>query len=298
MTPLLLAMPGNQALAEQLGRALDWPVGAIETRRFPDGESYVRIAADVAQRPVALCCTLLHPDETLLPLLFAAATARELGATRVGLIAPYLAYLRQDRRFQPGEAVTSRHVARLLSQSFDWLVTVDPHLHRYHALAEIYSIPTAVQHAAPLLSAWIKANVASPLIVGPDSESEQWVAAVGQGAGAPCTVLEKTRRGDRDVSIEFRDMDAWRGRTPVLVDDIIASGRTMIEAVRLFGRAGWPPPVSMAVHGIFADQSDRLLAEAGARVVTTNTVPHASNDIDVTVLLAAGARGLADGARR
>src|SRR6185503_12811188 len=121
-----------------------------------------------------ILCTLADPDAKFLPLIFAAATARELGAARVGLVAPYLAYMRQDRRFNPGEAVTSRYVAKLISGAFDWLVTVDPHLHRYGALGEIYTIPTRAIHAAPLMSDWIRRNVPDPLIVGPDSESEQW----------------------------------------------------------------------------------------------------------------------------
>jgi ribose-phosphate pyrophosphokinase len=294
MTQLLLPMPGNEALAAVLGRARGWPVGAVETRRFPDGESYLRIVTDIEARAVVLVCTLVHPDEKFLPLLFAAATARELGAPRVGLVAPYLAYMRQDRRFKPGEAVTSKHVARLLSGVFDWMVTVDPHLHRYHALGDIYTIPSRVLHAAPLISAWVRAHIPKPLIIGPDSESEQWVSAVAKDAGAPYSVLEKVRHGDHNVTITLKDMHAWAGHTPVLVDDIISSGRTMIEAVRLLTGEGWPPPVCLAVHGIFADQSDRLLAEAGARVVTANTVPHASNALDVSMLIGGALAELAD----
>jgi ribose-phosphate pyrophosphokinase len=144
-----------------------------------------------------------------------------------------------------------------------------------------------VVHAAPLISDWIKANVTDPLIVGPDSESEQWVAAVASDAHAPYSVLDKVRRGDRDVEIRLKDLEQWRGRTPVLVDDIISTGRTMIEAVRLLTSQGWPAPVCVAVHGLFADDADVLLARAGARVVTTNTVPHETNAIDIGKALAA-----------
>jgi ribose-phosphate pyrophosphokinase len=245
----------------------------------------VRVPTRLDDGPVVLVCTLARPDEKFLPLIFASATVRELGASRVGLVAPYLAYMRQDRRFNPGEAITSRLVAKLLSQSFDWMVTVDPHLHRYGSLSEIYAIPTRIIHAAPLMSDWIKRNVAQPLIIGPDSESEQWVAAVAREVGAPYSVLEKVRRGDRDVQITLKDMHPWSGRTPVLVDDIISSGRTMIEAVRLLRADNWPSPVCLAIHGIFADQSDELLAAAGARVVTANTVPHSTNQLSISRLL-------------
>ena len=291
--PLLLPMPGNERLAKVLADALGWAAGAVETRRFPDGESYLRLATDVGRRHVVIVCTLADPDAKFLPLIFAAATARELGAARIGLVAPYLAYMRQDRRFNPGEAVTSRHVAKLISGAFDWLVTVDPHLHRYGALGEIYTIPTRAIHAAPLMSDWIRRNVPDPLIVGPDSESEQWVAAVARDAAAPFSVLEKVRHGDRDVTITLKDMRTWHDRTPVLVDDIIASGRTMIEAVRLLNHDGWKPPVCLAVHGLFADRSDQLLAAEGARVVTSNTVPHATNRLDVSKSLTPVLRELA-----
>jgi ribose-phosphate pyrophosphokinase len=150
-------------------------------------------------------------------------------------------------------------------------------------------------HAAALVSRWIKANVAEPLIIGPDSESEQWVSAVANDADAPYSVLEKTRLGDREVVIELRDKERWTGRTPVLVDDIISSGRTMIEAVRQLSAGGRTAPVCIAVHGLFAEQADVLLAAAGARVVTTNTVPHASNGIDLTPLLAGAIGEIASG---
>jgi ribose-phosphate pyrophosphokinase len=287
--PILVAMPGNERLAADLAETLRFDLGLVEMRDFPDGETYLRFATAPDQRLVVLVCTLDRPNGKLLPLLFAAATARELGAARVGLVAPYLAYMRQDRRFKPGEAVTSRQVAGLLSNAFDWMVTVDPHLHRYGSLDELYAIPTRVLHAAPLISSWIRTNVSNPLIIGPDGESEQWVAAVANEAGAPYSVLEKLRRGDRHVEIKLRDLGLWRGRTPVLVDDIISTGRTMVEAVRLLTH-GWPSPICIAMHGLFADDSDLLLERAGARVVTTDSVPHRTNAIELRALLTGGVK--------
>ena len=285
--PILFAMPGNEALMAELARLLKARAGKIELRQFPDGETYLRYAEEVAGQDVVIVCTLDRPDAKLIPLLFAARTARELGANSVGLVAPYLAYMRQDRRFRPGEAVTSRYVAGLLSEAFDWLVTVDPHLHRFHSLGEIYSIPARAAQAAPVISGWIKANVRNGLLIGPDSESEQWVSAVAADAGMPFTVLEKVRHGDRDVEIRIKDADRLAGRVPVFVDDIISSGRTMLEAIRQVRSTNTLEPLCLAVHGLFAENSDKLLTAAGARVVTTNTVPHPSNAIDVSAILAA-----------
>lgn len=283
----VLALPGSDAQATALAAGLGASMVPAEIRRFPDEETYVRLAGDVADADLVVVCSLDRPDGKFLALDFAAATARELGARSVGLVAPYLAYMRQDIRFHDGEAVTSRLFAVLLSRAFDWLVTVDPHLHRWKALSDIYGIPTRVVHAAPLLSRWIHDNVADPLLVGPDRESAQWVAAVATEAGAPHVVLEKVRHGDRSVDISVPDVAQWRGRTPVLVDDIISSGHTMSETIRGLREAGLRAPVCVGVHGLFAGDAHRQLREAGAAsVVTTDTVPNADAAIDVSDALA------------
>ena len=293
MRPVVLAMPGNEALGRALAVALGADYGRFEMRSFPDGETYLRIDEDVAGRAAHLLCTLDRPDPKLLPLLLLAGTLRELGASQIGLIAPYLAYMRQDTRFQPGEAVSSLHFARLLSGAVDWLVTVDPHLHRRASLAEIFSIPTRAVHAAPLISAWIREHAADAFLIGPDRESEQWVAAVAAAAGIPYAVLEKTRRGDREVEITTAALEAHRDRMPILIDDIISTGGTMIAAVQALCAAGWPRPLCIAVHAVMADDADARLQAAGARaIVTCNTISHATNRIDVTGLLAEAVRDL------
>ncbi len=286
MSPVIFAMPGNEALASSLAAAADADVGVLEHRRFPDGESYLRFATPVQGRSVALACSLNEPNGKVLPLLLAAAALRDLGARRVGLITPYLAYMRQDKRFREGEAVTSVAFARLLSAAFDWAITVDPHLHRYHAMSEVYSMPFAVVHAAPLLAAYLREGQQTVFLVGPDAESEQWVAAVAALAGVPHITMQKERHGDRDVAITFSGIDAFQGLTPVLVDDMISSGRTMEVAVRQLTELGFSPPVCLAVHGLLADDAKSRLEAAGAKVVTTNTIPGATALLDVTLLLA------------
>jgi ribose-phosphate pyrophosphokinase len=293
MTPLLFAFPGNERLAALLAPLIGAETGRAVLRHFPDGESYWRYETPVDGRDVALLCTLDRPDDKALAVMFAGAAARELKATRVGLIAPYLAYMRQDHRFQPGEAVTSGTFAKLLSSTVDWMVTVDPHLHRRASLDEIYSVPTHALHAAPLIAQWIRDNVEQPLLVGPDRESEQWVAAVARGADAPHIVLRKLRHGDRQVEVSVPDLTAWKTRTPVLVDDIISTGQTMIETVKQIRGEGLPPPLCIGVHSIFAGNAlDELMQAGAARVVTTNTIAHGTNGIDVSGLLAEGVRAL------
>lgn len=286
MKPLVLPLPGNEELAIRVAARLGADMGTIATRHFPDGETYVRLECDVASRRVFLVSTLDRPDDKILRLLFTADAVRDLGAARVGLFAPYLSYMRQDRRFQVGEALTSKTFARLLSPSFDWLVTVDPHLHRRSSMSELYAIPVAVCHASSLLSAWIGHNARNPIVIGPDAESAQWVSAVASEVGAPFTVLEKHRRGDRDVEIHVRDIARWRDRQPVLVDDIISSGRTMEATIKKVIAHGLLAPIIIGVHGIFAEDAyERLMAAGASQIVTTNSVPHATNAIDVSGLV-------------
>jgi ribose-phosphate pyrophosphokinase len=286
MKPVIFGMPGNEAAASALSRTLGAALGEIEHRQFPDGESYLRILTPVSGAQVALVCSLHEPDNKILALLLAAAAMKDLGASSVGLIAPYLAYMRQDTRFKDGEAVTSREFARLLSGSFDWIVTIDPHLHRYTSMSEIYRVPVGVGHAAPVLADYLRRKRGEVFLIGPDEESEQWVAAVGASAGVPYVVMRKSRRGDRDVSITFSGLEAFGGQRPVLVDDMISSGHTMEVAVRQLVESGFAAPICLAVHGILAENAKTRLESAGAQVVTTNTIPGPAAKLDVVPLLA------------
>jgi len=282
MTPLVLPLPGSEASAEVLAVHLNAPLGRVEARRFPDGESYLRLHDEPAGRDVVVVAGLRDPDPQALRLWFLAQTARELGARSVGLVAPYLPYMRQDARFAPGEAITSGTFARFISQAFDWLVTVDPHLHRLASLSEVYTIPATRVASASAIARWVTQQVSRPVIIGPDSESEQWAGEVATRVGCPSIVLHKRRLGDRRVEISIPDAQDFAGCSPVLIDDIVSSARTMAEAVHhvrtAFGRA----PVCIGVHAVFAPDAMQALRDAGAeQVITCNTLPHESNAIDV-----------------
>jgi ribose-phosphate pyrophosphokinase len=293
VSALLLGMPGNEGMAEGLCRLLPAESCPVTVRRFPDGESYVRILEKVAGRHLILLCSLDRPDEKLPALLLLAGAAREAGAASVGLAAPYLAYMRQDCRFNEGEATSARHVAGWLSREVDWLVTVDPHLHRITALSEVYSIPTRVAHAAGPVAQWIQKHVARPLLLGPDEESGQWVSDIAQQIGAPYEVLTKLRRGDRDVTVSRPDVARWLDHTPVLVDDIVSTARTMIESVRQVKECGLMSPTCIGVHAIFAADALEQLKQVGvARIVSTDTVGHETNGISVVEPIAEAVRAL------
>lgn len=297
---VILPAPGAEPAAERFAAHLragpggEVRVARVESRRFPDGETYLRLHDSVDGAHVWVIATLRDPDPQTLALLFLADTARELGAASVGLAAPYLPYMRQDIRFHPGEAVTSRTFARIVSQGFDRLVTVDPHLHRYPSLDAIYRIPSAVAPSAPAIARWIAQRVPQPVVIGPDGESEQWARDVAARVGCPVRVLAKTRLGDRSVEISLPQAEGLAGRHPVLIDDIISSARTMATAVRHVRAAFGLAPVCIGVHAVLAPDAMDVLQAAGAgEVVTCNTLTQAPDAIDVFGELAQAAAGLA-----
>ncbi|WP_415888888.1 ribose-phosphate pyrophosphokinase [Neptuniibacter sp. SY11_33] len=281
MQPILFNLESDHDLAQALAIEVDAEVGKLDLRNFPDGESYLRVLSECQHRSVIVLCNLHHPDEKILKLTFLTHTLKSLGASRIGLVTPYLAYMRQDKAFHHGEAVSSRPFAHLLSEQFDWLVTLDPHLHRYNSLDEIYSLKSSVVHAAPMIADWINRHIPQPLLIGPDSESEQWVSEVAHLAEAPFQVLEKVRHGDYSVEVSVPEVEQWKGHTPVLVDDIISSGKTMLETITHLHQLGLKSPTCIGVHGLFSDEDFNTLA-IKANIVTCNSVPHSSNDIDIS----------------
>lgn len=284
---LWFTVDNNIELQQGVLSRLDIELGNVLIRHFPDGESYVRVESDCRDRDIIIQCTLTEPDARILPLFFLADTARELGARSVGLIAPYLAYMRQDKRFQVGESVSSRLFAQYLSARFDWLLTVDPHLHRFHTLEDLYGIPCRVIHAAPALTSYIAQAIPNALLIGPDSESEQWVSAIAKMGDMPYQVLQKERRGDREVSVSIPETSRWKHHTPVLIDDMISTGQTLIETIGHLKSAGLNAPICVSVHGLFSESADvRIMAAGAARIVTTNSIVHRTNAIDLAPLIA------------
>ncbi|WP_372741596.1 ribose-phosphate diphosphokinase [Neptunomonas sp.] len=285
MPPILFNLDSDPSLFDALVEAMAANRGQLEQRKFPDDESYLRVHSDCADQDVIIYCNLFQPDNKILRLLFLVYTVKEMGAKQVGLITPYLPYMRQDKQFHHGECVSSRPFSQLLSAALDLLVTMDPHLHRYHSLDEIYTLKSTVVPAAPLIAEWIIQNISAPLLIGPDTESEQWVSEVARMSRAPFQVLQKIRHGDTEVEVSSPQLEQYHDATPVLVDDIISSGRTMLETIQHLKHAGMKRPVCIGVHGIFSGDAFMQLEQV-SDVITTQCIPHPSNRIDIAQSLA------------
>jgi ribose-phosphate pyrophosphokinase len=286
MKPIIFIFPGNEELGNQITAGINGEEGKFVLRKFPDTETYVRVLSIVKDREAIIVCSLHQPDAKFLSLYFFCNLLRDGQVKSICIIAPYLPYMRQDTVFNAGEAVTSAYFALLLSSCADRLITMDPHLHRRKSMQEIYSIPCTVLHGAGLISQWIQKNVPNAVLIGPDSESEQWVEAVAKNAGVPFLVSEKKRYGDRDVKLVIPSLENYRNCVPVLVDDIISTAHTMIETVKQLKAAKLNAPLCIAVHGVFAEHAYEELLSAGAvDILTTNSIAHVTNKMDISQLI-------------
>jgi ribose-phosphate pyrophosphokinase len=137
-----------------------------------------------------------------------------------------------------------------------------------------------------LIAEWIARNERRAVIIGPDAESEQWVSEVAALARAPYRVLRKERLGDTDVKITVPDLLDVEDRTPILIDDIVSSGRTMVETARQLRGEGLSAAVCIAVHARLSHQTENALREVSSPLITTNSIPHPTNEIDLSAAIA------------
>ena len=290
MTALLLGFPDYRAPAQRLARAAGLPWAEVGLHHFPDGESRVRLPARMPEQ-VVLCQSLNRPNDKLVELILAAGAARQQGARRITLVAPYLCYMRQDKAFQPGEAVSQRIVGAVLANWFDALITVDPHLHRVARLELAVPVkPALALTASAEMSTFLAARLETPLLIGPDAESRQWVAAIARERGLEYCVADKARLGDREVRVTLPS-GHYQGRQIVLVDDMVSTGRTLEAAARALAPHR-PAGISVLVtHALFVDDALERLHRAGVDAVwSSDSIPHPSNRFELDSLLARALR--------
>lgn len=278
--------PQGEALANVLGL----PFALIDVHRFPDGESKVTLPPQLTG-DVIICRSLDHPNDKLVELLLAAKTAREQGVERLTLVAPYLCYMRQDIAFHPGEAVSQQIIGHFLAGLFDKVITVDPHLHRIERLEQAIPEREAVAlGTAALMGEFLAKNTSNPLLVGPDGESEQWVRAIAEPQKLDYAVATKERLGDREVVVRLPEHN-YRKHEVILVDDMISTGRTLINVARELKQLGAQTIHCLVTHALFSDDvTDALHAAGISQVWSSDSIRHPSNAVALAELLAEGVR--------
>jgi len=293
---LLLYFADEQAPARRLAEALGLNAACIERHRFPDDELRLRLPLQSGQTlpgQLVLYRSLDRPNEKLVELLLVAGEARRLGCRRLLLVAPYLAYMRQDIAFQPGEVVSQQIVGPFLAELFDGVITVDPHLHRISSLSQAIPRGAAISLCgAPLLAELIAEQIERPLLLGPDAESAQWIESAAAVYGWAYGVCSKVRNGDRHVQIKLPPL-AYAGRAVVLLDDVASSGHTLARAAEQLLAAGAASVDVAVTHALFAGDALQVIRQAGVgRVWSSDSIAHPSNAMALAPLLAEAIRPL------
>ncbi|MGZ8928374.1 MAG: ribose-phosphate diphosphokinase [Methylobacter sp.] len=290
---IILAFPDYLSQAQRLAARLDVPLAEVVLHHFPDSESLVRLPPSLPEH-VIVCRSLNQPNDKLIELMQCAVTARELGAKRLTLVAPYLSYMRQDIANQPGEAVSQRIVGKLLADLFDDVLTVDPHLHRISSLTQAIPIKNAISlTAANEIGAFLKQQFKSAILLGPDSESKQWVSAIAENIGFDYAIAQKKRLGDRQVEMILQDCD-YRNRPVIIIDDVASTGRTIAKAAGLLQAAGNDDIYAVITHALFCGDAYEHILKAGVKNIwSTDSIDHPSACIKLDALLADAIKAIA-----
>jgi ribose-phosphate pyrophosphokinase len=303
---IILGGSASTSLADKVAKHLGQQPGKIEIKRFPDGDKYVRILDEVRDQDTVVIQSLYHKpeqkiyaDQNIFELLLIVNTLHDLGARSIRVVAPYMAYARQDSRFFPGEAISSQIIARLLEDmGTTEFLTVDCHLHRLGDVSKIFNIPAQNLSAMPALGKYARKNLKTknPIIIGPDEEADQWAGTVAKELQAEHTVFTKQRirkEGETASKVQITPSSKvdLKGRDVVFADDIISTGGTLAEAAKICKKMGARKIYVLCTHPVLADGALKRVKAAGAlKVIGTDTIPSPVSIVSVAPVIAAALR--------
>lgn len=282
--PVVFALAASRAFGEAVAARLGEPLAPLEEREFPDGEHKARPLASVRERDVYVIHSLYgdpaqSPNDKLVRLLFFLGAVRDASAARVTAVVPYLAYARKDQKSKSRDPVATRVVARMFEAAgIDRIVTLD--VHNPAAYQNAFRCVTENLEAAPLLARRCAALVASDevAVVSPDAggikRAERFRQRLGVLLGRPVTAaFAEKHRSEGIVSGEAL-VGEVRGRTAIVVDDLIAAGHTIDRAARACLRAGATRVIAAASHGVFTSECVAILGDSPIdRIVVSDTIP-------------------------
>ncbi len=264
---VLVSGTASETLGPRLAEAMGIEQAQTDIKRFPDLEVYARILDDVEGKHVVICQSTV-PNENLIELLLLQDAAQEASAARVTSVVPYYGYARQDQVFKPGEAVSSRAIARALATTADSVITVDPHKEEIldFFFQGAHSV-SAVPQLADELGRW-----GVDAILAPDKGARDRAERAAKQLGVPHDHLEKVRLGPTEVKIEPKDLNV-DGMRVAIVDDMIASGGTMMKAADQLKDNGASKVYAACTHGLFTGGAvPKLLGSGIDRVLCTDTL--------------------------
>ena len=285
MTPTIYTFPSYRQQGKNIAESLNLPCFDIKVHHFPDKESLVTLPPQKNEH-VIFCLSLDYPNNKLIELFFAAKTVRKQGAKRLTLVTPYLCYMRQDKSFHSEEAISQQIIGPWLSELFDDLITVDPHLHRVTNLDSV--IPNTnniILTATPLLGEFVKTLGKNVILMGPDEESLQWVKQVASICDASYAVASKIRHSDTEVSIQLPET-RFQKQHVILIDDVISTGNTVAQTGIQLYNAGASQVDVIVTHALFSKEAMNTLKKSNIKnIYSTDSIPHETNCIPLANML-------------
>jgi len=277
-----MIVPGSasQSLAAALAAELGAELAPVEYERFPDGELLARVPATDDRVVVVASTASSDAHVELLQLQDAVRDADE-----VVTVLPYMGYARQDEAFEPGDPVSARAVARAISTGTDRVLTVNPHEAR---VCEFFDCPADAVDGAAHLAEPLPADLRDPLFLAPDAGATDIATTVRDAYGTGETDrFEKTRISSTEVELAPSEVGV-EGRDVVLVDDVVATGSTMSEAVGHLHDRGVGRVHVACVHPMLASNALTKLSRAGVEAVYgTDTIECTESAVSVAPALAA-----------
>jgi ribose-phosphate pyrophosphokinase len=298
---LVLNGSNSTSLGEKIAIELGIKFENVTTRIFPDGETYVRINTDANERDAIIVQTMFpNQNNSLMEFLLIADAAKDLGAKKITGVVPYLAYSRQDRKFQPGEALSAKTVATLMkSVGVEKLITVDTHYqHKEPGEFNFFGIKCVNVSAGRLLLDYIREKIDMDLMtIGPDLGSSEMIKyATGEEmfltkekrcpiCGKPAQECECKIKKKKYEITDIESKYNFHGKNVVILDDIIASGGTMIKAVNKVKSEGAKKVIAAATHGLFMKDSLIQLKEITDYLVVTDSIMTPVSNVSVAPLI-------------
>ncbi len=284
MVLVIIGGSASQKLAAKVAWDLGENLSPIETRRFPDGERYIRIKGEVPKEVVVIQSTGYPQDENLMELFLLLKNLKSLGVERTRVVIPYFGYGRQERRFKSGEAVSAVIVAELLEAAgASEIYSIN--LHEQN-IKEFFSIPVHEISAMPMMANYIYGQIDNPLILGPDKGALGFAKEISGILKCDCDYLEKTRISPEKVEMKPKNLDV-EGRNVVIIDDIISTGGTIVSASRILKNLGANKVLVGCVHPILVEDALLKIFAAGVDdVFATDTLKSDVSTISVAPLVA------------
>jgi ribose-phosphate pyrophosphokinase len=281
---LIIGGSASQKLAANIAREMGESLCPMETHKFPDGERYIRIKGDVEEGVVVVQSTGYPQDENLLELFLILKTLKNMEIENIKVIIPYFAYGRQEKSFNKGEAVS----AKVVSQLIEFSGASEVYCINLHedGICNLFQVPVFNLSAMPVIADYLKNMLDDPLIVAPDIGALGFAEEIANIMGCECDYLEKIRLSPELVDTKPKNLDV-NGREAVIIDDIISTGGTIVNATQILKKHGSSRILVSCVHPVLVEDSLLKIFSAGAdQVIGTDTLKSEVSCVSVAGLVA------------